>query len=144
MMVLRCSSAAKSMQELVGLSSSIGDLLLISPSAARTEKELEACFRLARESFASGGNLSPKLANEALLFLSREVNFSSATRKVGAASPDDFVLVCPGRVPIARLKAKLKLTCAQSLALSEWGEKKGGYSEAELAIEAMALSRIRN
>ena len=144
MMVLRCSSDAKSLHELVSLSEALGDILILAPKAVRTGKELEAAFAMARAAFAEGRNLSPKVANEAMLFLAHETNFSSAARKVGAISPDDFVLVSEAKIPIAKLKDKLCLTRAQTLALSEWGGKKGGFTEAELAIEKMALARIRN
>lgn len=144
MMVLRCSSDAESVKELVELGASLGELLFLAPKAVRTGKELEAAFAMARDAFSEGRNLSPKVQNEAMLFLACETNFSSAMRKVGAASPDDFVLVSEKKITSAELKAKLLLTRAQSLALSEWGEKKGGYFEGELAVEKMALARIRN
>lgn len=144
MMVLRCSSDASGMNELVKLGEGLGELLFLAPKAVRTGKELEAAFAMARSAFAEGRNLSPKVQNEAMLFLAHETNFSSAARKVGAASPDDFVLVSEGKIPIARLKAKLLLPRAQTLVLSEWGGKKGGFTEGELAIEKMALARIRN
>ena len=144
MMVLRCSSDAESMGELVELGASLGEFLFLAPKAVRTGKELEAAFAMARGAFAEGRNLSPKVQNEAMLFLACETNFSSAARKAGAISPDDFVLVSEKKIPSSELKAKLKLTRAQALALSEWGAKKGGYTERELAIEKMALARIKN
>jgi tRNA threonylcarbamoyladenosine modification (KEOPS) complex Cgi121 subunit len=144
MLVLRCSSEAKSIGELIKAAEQLGNILLISPAAARTKKELEAAFAMAREAFAKKSNLSPKLQNEAMLFLACETNFSSAIRKVGAASPDDFVLACERKIPLSKLKTALKLVSAQKLALPEWGKKKGKYTQAELAIEKMALSRIKN
>ena len=144
MMVLRCSSSARSMRELVDAAEKLGSALVLSPPAARTLMELRAAFLLARDAFAEGKNISPKLSNEALLFLACGTNFSSALRKIGAADPSDFVLVCEEKIPAARLKKELKLISAQSLSLSEWGAKKGKYSEGELAIERMATARIRN
>ncbi len=144
MMVLRCSSDAAGINELVELGEGSGEFLFLAPKAVRTGKELEAAFAMARSAFDEGRNLSPKLQNEAMLFLAQETNFSSAARKIGAASPDDFILVSEAKIPIAKLKAKLKLTRAQALKLSEWGGKKGGYLEGELAVEKMALARIKN
>ncbi len=144
MLVLRCSSSAEGMHELVESSGRLGDVLLLSPSAVRTEKGLQGAFALARAAFAAKANISPNLANEAVLFLACETNFSSALRKVGAADPSDFVLVSEGKIPSAKLKKELKLLRAQTLKLTEWGKKKGGYTEAELAIEKMATARIRN
>jgi len=144
MMVLRCSSDAVSINELVALGEGLGEFLFLAPKAVRTGKELEAAFAMARSAFDEGRNLSPKVQNEAILFLAQETNFSSAARKIGAASPDDFILVSEAKIPIAKLKAKLRLARAQSLKLSEWGGKKGGYLEGELAIEKMALARIKN
>lgn len=144
MMVLRCSSAHKNMQELVSEAEKLGALMLLSPKIVRTEKELEFAFYLAREAFKAKENVSGKLSNEAMLFLACETNFTSAVRKVGAASPDDFVLVSEGKIPSAKLKKALKLTRAEALKLTEWGKKKGNYFEGELSVERMALSRIRN
>ena len=144
MLVLRCSSSARSMRELVGAAEKIGNSLVLSPSAVRTLMELRAAFRLAADAFAEGTNISSKLSNEAMLFLACETNFSSALRKIGAADPSDFVLVSEEKIPSAKLKKELKLLRAQTLSLSEWGEKKGKYSEGELAIERMATARIRN
>jgi len=132
------------MHEIVAAAEKFGPVLLLSPSAVKTEKELEAAFHLAREAFAGKENVSSKLSNEAMLFLANETNFSSAVRKIGAASPDDFALVSEGKLPIPRLKKALLLAGCQKLCLSEWGKKKGGYFEGELAIERMALGRIRN
>ena len=144
MMVLRCSSSARSMRELVGATGKLGNSLVLSPPAVRTLVELRAAFLLARDAFGEKKNISSKLSNEALLFLACETNFSSAIRKIGAADPSDFVFVCEEKIPIARLKKGLKLLSAQSLKPSEWGEKRGKYSEGELAIEKMATARIRN
>ena len=144
MMVLRCSSSAAGMHELAESSGRLGDVLLLSPVAVRTVKELQGAFALARAAFAAKANISPKLANEAVLFLACETNFSSALRKVGAADPSDFVLVSEAKIPSAKLKKALKLLHAQTLSLSEFGGKRGGYTEAELAIEKMATARIRN
>ncbi len=144
MQILRCSSDAASVGELVKLGEGLDACLFLSPKAVRTKKELEAAFALANAAFSEGSNLSGKLQNEAMLFLACETNFSSPARKIGAASHDDFELECEGKLPIAKLKAKLLLTRAQTLALSEWGGKKGGYFEGELAVEKMATVRIRN
>lgn len=144
MMVLRCSSSAASMHALVEKAASLGDVLLLSPSCVRTGKELEFAFYLAKEAFLAKGNISGKLSNEAVLFLACETNFSSAVRKVGAASPDDFVLVSERKIPSVKLKKALQLVRCQELPLAEWGKKKGNYFEGELAVERMALARIRN
>ncbi|VVB99171.1 Uncharacterised protein [uncultured archaeon] len=144
MMVLRCSSSFTDIHGLVKAASALGDVLVLSPKAVKTEKALEMAFFLARNAFEETENISSKLSNEAMLFLACEINFESALRKVGAASPDDFVLVSEKAIPSARLKKTLFLTRAQTLPLSEWGNKMGAYSEGELAIEKMALARIRN
>jgi len=144
MMVLRCSSAFKSMHEAVGAAEKLGALMLLSPKAVRTGKELEAAFYLAREAFKAKENVASSVAKEAMLFLACETNFSSAIRKVGAASQDDFVLVSEGKIPSAKLKKALKLIRCEQLSLTEWGKKKGNYFEGEIAVEKMALSRIRN
>jgi len=146
MMALRCSSEVGSVRELVALADGLGNSLFLSPKAAasKTKKELEASFALARAAFKEGANLSEKTQNEALLFLACETNFSSAARKIGAAGADDFVLVLERKVPVAKLRKTLRLSSANALALSEWGKKKDGYFEAELAIERMTLARIKN
>ncbi|MCX6772847.1 MAG: hypothetical protein NTV88_03715 [Candidatus Micrarchaeota archaeon] len=144
MMVLRCSSAAKDMHELLAAAEKLGAVLLLSPKAVKTKKELEFAFYLAKEAFATKVNVSGKITNEAMLFLSCETNFSSAVRKMGAAHPDDFLLVSEKKVPSAKLKKTLKLTRCEQIVLTEWGNRKGAYSEGELAIEKMALARIMN
>ena len=115
MIVLRCSSAVEYMHEIVAAAERLGTVLLLSPKAVRTGKELEFAFYLAKEAFAAKENVSGKLSNEAMLFLARETNFSSAVRKVGAAHPSDFMLVCEGKIPSAKLKKVLKLTKHYSL-----------------------------
>jgi len=144
MQILRCSSSIASMHELVSATAALGDMLVLSPKAVRTRKELEAAFHLARSAFAERENISTKLANEAMLFLACEINFESALKKVGAADPSDFVLVSEKRIPAKELVKKLRLTRCLQLSLTEWEKKKGAYSEGELAIEEMALARIRN
>lgn len=144
MLILRCSSSAQSIHELVRLGGKPGSLLFLHPKAAKTAKELEFSFRLARESFREKSNVSEKIANEAMLFLACETNFTSAAKKVGAASAKDFLLVGEKGIPIAKLKKRLLLTKARRVLLPEWGKMKGRYSEGELAVERMALSRIRN
>ncbi len=132
------------MHEVVGAAAKLGAVLLLSPKAVRTGKELEAAFYLAREAFRAKENVSGKLSNEAMLFLACETNFTSAVRKVGAASQDDFVIVSEGKIPAKKLKDALKLVRCQQLVLTTRGKKKGNYFEGELAVERMALSRIRN
>ncbi|HIH18415.1 TPA: hypothetical protein HA225_00380 [Candidatus Micrarchaeota archaeon] len=141
MLILRCSSSAASMHELVKAAQG---MLLLDPAAMRTKKELEAAFLLAESEFSAKKNISGKMANEALLFLANETNFSSAARKIGAKSVKDFVLVSKKGIPISKLKKKLLLKKCRRLALPEWGKKIGKYSEGGLAIERMALSRILN
>lgn len=142
MLALRCSSSAKSIADLAAKGD--GKLLFLAPDAARTGKELEAAFYFAKEAHAAGTNISNSRAKEALLFLACEMNFSSALSKAGAASPKDFVLVSEKKIPLAELKKKLMLTKAKPLALPEFGKKRGSYFEAELAIERMALARVKN
>jgi tRNA threonylcarbamoyladenosine modification (KEOPS) complex Cgi121 subunit len=132
------------MPELVKEAALLGDVLLLSPKIVRTGKELEFAFYLARGAFAEKRNIASSPAKEAMLFLACETNFSSAVRKVGAASPDDFVFVSEGKIPSAKLKKALKLIRCESLALTKWGKKKGNYFEGELSVERMALARIRN
>jgi len=144
MLVLHCSSSASGVPELLRLGSGLEGALFLSPKAVKTKKELEAAFFLAQEAFREKTNISSKLSNEALLFLACETNFASAARKIGTASADDFVFACPEKIPIAALKKKLLLTSAAALPLTEWGRKKGAYTEGELAIEKMATGRIRN
>ena len=144
MLILRCSSSAQSIHELVRLGGGSGSLLFLHPKAAKTAKELEFSFHLARGSFREKSNVSKKIANEAMLFLACETNFSSAAKKVGAMETGDFVLVSEKNIPLAKLKKELLLTKAKVLKLPEWGKKKGHYYEGEVAVERMALSRIRN
>ncbi len=141
MLILRCSSSASSIHELVKLAAG---MLVLKPDAARTKKELEFAFFLADQEFAQGTNISGKLSNEAMLFLANETNFSSAARKAGAKSCRDFVLISKENVPIGKLKRVLLLTRVKKLDLPEWGKKKEEYYDWELAVERMALSRIRN
>ncbi|MFA4983148.1 MAG: hypothetical protein WC588_02935 [Candidatus Micrarchaeia archaeon] len=147
MMVLRCSSNARNMRELVSLSDAAGlEALFLSPAAASkmTLAELEFAFYLAKRAFEANGNVSKKRMNEAMLFLACETNFSSAARKMGAADPSDFALVLEGDSAPARLRKALELESLGSMRLLKWGKKKGDYSEGELAVERMALARIRN
>ncbi len=145
MMVLRCSSRAESVNGLVGLGAAFpGALLFLKAGAARTKKGLKFAFYLAGEAFMARENISGKMANEALLFLACETNFTSAARKIGARSARDFVLVSRKRIPLAKLTRELLLTSAKPLALPEWGKKSGHYYEGELAVERMATARIRN
>lgn len=145
MLILRCSSSTKSVHEIVRLAEANGwRLLFLTPSAAKTKKEIEAAFYLAKQASETGTNISDSLAKEALLFLACEMNFSSALEKAGAKTAKDFVLVCEKSIPIAELKKGLMLTKAKAVKLPEFGKKRGGYTEGELAIERMALSRIKN
>jgi tRNA threonylcarbamoyladenosine modification (KEOPS) complex Cgi121 subunit len=145
MLILRCSSKEKRMHALVASAEALpSECILIRPSAARMERELQFAFYLARGAFGMKNNISSKLSNEAILFLARETNFSSALKKVGASDASDFILVCEKRLPVPAVKKILSLSSAQKIRLPEWGEKKGHYSKAELAIEEMALARIRN
>jgi tRNA threonylcarbamoyladenosine modification (KEOPS) complex Cgi121 subunit len=145
MLILRCSSSASSVHSLVGIADSQGwGILFLKPDAARTRKELEAAFYLANEAFAAKGNISAKMANEAMLFLACEMNFTSAAKKVGATDAKDFLLVSEKDLPVAVLKKKLMLAKIAPLKLPEFGKKKNGYTEGELAIERMALARVKN
>ena len=119
-------------------------MLVLNPDAARTEKELAFAFYLAKEEFAAKTAISDKLVNEAMLFLANETNFTSAAKKVGAKETKDFVLVIEKDVPLVKLKKEMMLTKIKRLSLQEWGKKQGIYFEGELAIERMALARIRN
>ncbi len=141
MLAIRCSSTAASVHEL--LKRGEGMLFLV-PGAAKTEKELEFAFYLAGEAFKAGTNISGKMANEAMLYLACETNFSSAARKDGAKDAKDFVLVLQKSVPLSQLKKKLLLTKAVPLKLPKWGGRVGKYYGGELAVERMALARIRN
>ena len=146
MLVLLCSSE-KSLHAIVEAAEGLGaPCLLLSPETVRgkTGLELEAAFCLARRAFEEKNNISGKMANEALLFLAREMNFASALRRVGAKSARSFVLVCEKNVSIARVKKELGLTSAKKIALSKMGKKKGAYFEGDLAVEQMALARVRN
>jgi tRNA threonylcarbamoyladenosine modification (KEOPS) complex Cgi121 subunit len=146
MQVLLCSSE-KPLGAIVASAEALGTPCLVLSSEAikgRTIFELEAAFYLAGRAFEEKSNISSKLSNEALLSLAREMNFASALRKIGAKSAHGFVLVCAKNVPLAKVKKELALTSAKRLALSRMGKKKGGYFEAELAVEEMALARARN
>ena len=120
--------------------------LLLSTEAmkGKTGLELEAAFYLASRAFEEKSNISGKISNEALLFLSREMNFASALRRIGATDARSFVLVCEKDVPLAKVKRELGLTSAKKIALSRMGKKKGAYFEGERAVEQMALARARN
>ena len=91
MLVLRCASSEKDMAALVRESAAIPcALLFLKPASVKTGKELEFAFYLAKEAFRGKSNVSGKTANEALLFLSCETNFSSAIKKIGAMDTEDF------------------------------------------------------
>lgn len=143
MLALKCSSEMD-LHRLVSCASKLGNCLLLSPGKSYTQKELEAAFFLARASFGEKSNLSDKLSNEALMFLACETNFSSAIRKIGAKRAKDFILVLEKNVPIAKVRKELALSSAKRMALGLWGKKSGFYYEGELAVERMALARIRN
>jgi hypothetical protein len=72
------------------------------------------------------------------------MNFSSALSKVGAKSVKDFILVSEKDLPISKLKKELMLTKMKIVELPEFGKKSGPYYEGELAIEKMALARVKN
>ncbi|MCX8197882.1 MAG: hypothetical protein N3F07_01665 [Candidatus Micrarchaeota archaeon] len=142
-MVLRCSSGLKSASELVSRAKDFPALLL-RPDAAGTQKELEAALALAQKAFGEGKNISSRLPNEAMLFLASETNFSSAARKVGVRDPGDFLIVAKSKIPLPQLRKRLALKKARRARLSKLGRKIGKYYQAELGIERMALSRLRN
>ena len=147
MMCLRCKSNGEPLVALVKKAECLPcDCMLLSPEAVmgRTSLEMSFAFYLARRAFYEKRNISQKVQNEALLFLTCESNFASALRKAGAYSGNDFVLACEKNLPITKVKAALSLAFAKRIALPVRGTKKGKYTEAELAIEKMALSRIRN
>ncbi|MCX6769861.1 MAG: hypothetical protein NT051_04250 [Candidatus Micrarchaeota archaeon] len=147
MQVLRCASGAKSLEVLISTAGKLScPCLLLSPEMAAgiTGAELRFAFHFARHAFAGKRNLSGRLSNEALLFLSNQTNFSSAVEAAGAKTQKDFVLACEKSVPIARLRKLLLLTSAKKMTVSEWGRKVGHYSKGELAVERMALVRVRN
>ena len=146
MLVLMCSSE-KSLHAIVESAEALGaPCMMLSAEAmkGKTGLELEAAFYLAARAFEEKSNISTKLSNEALLFLSREMNFASALRRVGAKNVHRFVLVCEKDVSIAKVKKELGLTAAKKIAISRMGKKKGAYFEGERAVEQMALARVRN
>ena len=146
MLLLRCSSA-KPLGALVSSAETLGaPCLLLSPRAVegKSRMEMEFAFYLARRAFEGKINISGKMANEALLFLAREMNFASALRRIGAKDARDFVLVCEKNVPLAKVKREMGLTKAKRIALPKMGKRKGGYFEGERAAEQMALARVRN
>ena len=120
--------------------------LLLSAEAVegKTGLEIEAAFHLAARAFEEKSNISGKMSNEALLFLAREMNFASALRKFGAKDARAFVFVCEKNILVARVKKALALTSAKKIVLPRMGKKNGAYFEGELAVEQMALARVRN
>ena len=146
MLALRCSSRLPLPGAVEAAERHFSPALLLSPRAmgGKTGMELQFAFRLAARAFEGKANISSKASNEALLFLSREMNFASALRAIGAADAHDFVLVCEKSPPLARVKKELGLVKATRLVLPKMGKKKGAYFEAERAVEQMALARARN
>jgi tRNA threonylcarbamoyladenosine modification (KEOPS) complex Cgi121 subunit len=145
MIAIRCSSKEKGMHQLVAAAQRLPcPAMLVRPETAKTARELEWAFYLAKGAFEAKSNISGKVSNEALLFFAREMNFSSALKKTGASDPGDFVLVLEKKMPVVKIKKGLHLSSASVLRLPEWGKKRGHYTEAELAIEEMALSRVKN
>ncbi|MEM4554556.1 MAG: hypothetical protein QXT25_01770 [Candidatus Anstonellaceae archaeon] len=142
MIILECSSLIENVESLVETSKRLGDVLLLSSIKGRTAKELEACFALAKKAFKSKTNISQSIPNEAMLFLAKETNFSSAVKKIGVSDPADFILVAERSIPIGKIKKELSLVKAKPVCLPAWGKKRRGYFEADLAIESMALRRI--
>jgi hypothetical protein len=65
-------------------------------------------------------------------------------RKIGANDAREFVLACEKDVPLAKVKKELGLASAKKIALPRMGKRKGAYFEGELAVEQMALARVRN
>jgi len=146
MLILRCASA-KPLNALVSEAEALcTPCLLLSPRAIKGKSEMEIAFAfyLARRAFEGKSNISGKMANEALLFLSREMNFASALRRIGAKDARDFVLVCEKSIPLAKVKKVMELASARKIALPKMGKKKGAYFEGERAVEEMALVRVRN
>ena len=146
MLLLRCSSA-KPLGALVSSAETLGaPCLLLSPRAVegKSRMEMEFAFYLARRAFEGKINISGKMANEALLFLAREMNFASALRKAGAKDARDFVLACEKDVSLVKVKQTMGLTSAKRVALPKIGTKKRSYFEGERAAEEMALARTRN
>ncbi|MFA6214893.1 MAG: hypothetical protein WC717_06500 [Candidatus Micrarchaeia archaeon] len=146
MLCLACSSEKPLGEAVAAAGALLPPCILLSPKAAggMTGMELEAAFCLARRAFEEERNISGKLSNEALLFLAREMNFASALRKIGAKDGRDFVFVCEKAVPVAKVKRALGLSKAKRIPLSRMGRRMGAYFEGELAVEGMALARIRN
>jgi tRNA threonylcarbamoyladenosine modification (KEOPS) complex Cgi121 subunit len=146
MIALRCSSRLPLHAVVESAEKHFSPALLLSPRAmeGKTKMELEFAFYLAARAFEDKSNISTKVSNEALLYLSREMNFGSALRSIGASDARDFVLVFKKGAPLAKVKEKLALTSAKKIALSKMGKKKGAYFEGERAVEEMALARARN
>jgi tRNA threonylcarbamoyladenosine modification (KEOPS) complex Cgi121 subunit len=147
MLCLSCKSSGEKLAQVVADAKRLPcACMLLAPEAVRgrTSLEISFAFYLARRAFSEKRNISQKIQNEALLFLSCESNFASALRSAGATDAGDFVLVCEKSLPVAKVKTALSLTFAKKIALPGWGKKKGHYTEAELAIEKMALARARN
>ena len=146
MLALRCSSCMPLNAVVENAERNFSPALLLCPRAieGRTGMELEFAFCLASRAFEAKANISTKISNEALLFLSREQNFGSALKSIGANDARDFVLVCGKNFPMAMVKEQLGLVSAKKITLSRMGKKKGAYFEGERAVEEMALARARN
>lgn len=145
----RCSGGKRGMREIVEDGKGIPcPALFLSPQAAKAVGESEAgfAFYLARRAFAEKANISSKLSNEALLFLARQTNFSSAVRKLGAKDAKAFVLVLEEKLAPSKVKKLLGLKSVKLIAKKRAKAARGGelYAKDMLCAEEMALSRIRN
>jgi tRNA threonylcarbamoyladenosine modification (KEOPS) complex Cgi121 subunit len=146
MIALRCQSRLPLHAIVESAEAHLSPALLLCPRAieGKTRMELEFAFCLASRAFEGKSNISAKISNEALLYLSREMNFCSALKRIGADDARDFVFVCEKNVPLSRVKKALGLISAKKIPLSKMGLKMGACFEGELAVEEMALSRVRN
>jgi len=135
----RCSSRKASIIGIVKAADALPcPALFLSMEAAEKASGMEAdfSFLLARRAFAEKRNVSGKVSNEALLFLARETNFSSAVKKIGARDAGDFVLVLERRLPAPRVKKALGLASVALVAKKKVGRsaRQGAYPKDALGV----------
>jgi tRNA threonylcarbamoyladenosine modification (KEOPS) complex Cgi121 subunit len=143
MQLYECSSKIDDINKLIKLGRLL-KVIFLEPGKIATKKEIEAAFFFAKKAMEKKQNISNNIENEVLLFLSRKTNFSSAIKEIGIKNTKKFLILCARRITKKKLKESLLLEKIKKITLPKFGKKIGGYSQAEIAIEAMALSRIKN
>jgi len=140
----RCSSSLP-LQSIFPLLRNAGvPATILDPAVIFSSDQLELAYALAKKSATDGTAVSPRLEMEFMMWLAGTPHAEKAIARVGAKSPEDFVLV------VFNEKNSDADSLAEKLGLKKIHKPVGsvaalsffGVDSAELLYEKMALSRI--